>query len=244
MTNGFHEVLYHIRSTAGSEAEKGCLFERLMKSYLSQDPLYQDRFSRVNLWSEWAASRPDFDSKDMGIDLVAEERDGGFCAIQCKCYESGTRISRRHLDSFVAASAREPFTARIFIDTGDEWGQNVVKMLDGLQPACSVIRSDDLSRFTGWPDLSRQKPEDLSLRKEAFHLRPHQERALEDVRIGFADHDRGKLIMACGTGKTFTALRIAEEFSRGGGGASTISRTVNFAVSTINARVGGTEGGT
>ena len=34
---------------------------------------------------------------------------------------------------------------------------------------------------------------------------------------GFAEHDRGKLIMACGTGKTFTALRIAEAVAGVGG---------------------------
>ena len=48
-------------------------------------------------------------------------------------------------------------------------------------------------------------------------LRPHQERALEDVREGLADHDRGKLIMACGTGKTFTSLQIAEDLVGAGG---------------------------
>ena len=46
-----------------------------------------------------------------------------------------------------------------------------------------------------------------------FDLRPHQREALEDVVKGFGNSERGKLIMACGTGKTFTALRIAEELA-------------------------------
>ncbi|MBY0379031.1 MAG: DEAD/DEAH box helicase family protein, partial [Burkholderiales bacterium] len=41
-------------------------------------------------------------------------------------------------------------------------------------------------------------------------LRPHQKNALLAVQNGFKTHSRGKLIMACGTGKTFTALKIAE----------------------------------
>jgi predicted helicase len=41
-------------------------------------------------------------------------------------------------------------------------------------------------------------------------LRPHQQEALEAVQEGLAQADRGKLIMACGTGKTFTGLKIAE----------------------------------
>ncbi|WP_181925916.1 DEAD/DEAH box helicase family protein, partial [Cupriavidus taiwanensis] len=40
--------------------------------------------------------------------------------------------------------------------------------------------------------------------------RPHQHEAIIDVLQGFKDHDRGQLIMACGTGKTLTALWIAE----------------------------------
>ena len=93
-----------------------------MKKYFQQDPLYRERFSTVWLWSEWAATRPDFAANDTGVDLVAEEREGGYCAVQWKCYASGTRITKAHLDSFISASAREPFTARMVVDTGDSWG--------------------------------------------------------------------------------------------------------------------------
>ena len=218
MSNGFQQVLDHIRSIADSEFDKGQLFERLMKTYFTQDPLYRDRFSEVWLWSEWAAQRPDFDGKDTGIDLVAKEREGGYCAIQCKCYAPGTRISKSHLDSFISASAREPFTARIVVDTGDEWGPTAVKTIKPLTPACSVIRFGDLaSRPFDWPDLVREDPEALSYRDEPFSMRPHQQTALNDVKNGFAKHDRGKLIMACGTGKTFASLRIAEAIAGVGG---------------------------
>ena len=211
MSNGFQRALNHIRSIAGSEFAKGRLFERLMKAYFRQDPLYRERFATVWLWAEWAETRPDFTSQDTGIDLVAEESDGGYCAIQCKCYAPGTRITKAHLDSFISASARKPFTARMVVDTGDEWGPNAVNTIDGLTPACAVLRFGDLeARPVDWPDLARHEPESLAYRGEPFDLRPHQRIAFEDVTQGFAEHDRGKLIMACGTGKTFTALRIAE----------------------------------
>ena len=211
MSNGFQRALNHIRSNAGSEFEKGRLFERLMKAYLRQDPLYRERFSTVWLWSEWAETKSGFTANDTGVDLVAQERDGGYCAIQCKCYAPGTRISKAHLDSFISASAREPFTARMVVDTGDEWGPNAVNTIAGLTPACAVLRFGDLEgRPVDWPDLARHAPESLAYRGEPFNLRPHQLIAFEDVTQGFAEHDRGKLIMACGSGKTFTALRIAE----------------------------------
>ena len=220
MTNGFQEVLDHIRSISDSEVEKGRRFERLIKAYFQKDPLYKDRFSNVWLWSEWTKTRPDFDGVDTGVDLVAEERRGGYCAIQCKCYAPGTRMSKAHLDSFISASARNPFTARMVVDTGHEWGLNAKKTLDSLKPACSVLRFGDLeARPFDWPDLVQGEPEDLSFRQEPFQLRPHQQTAFDDVTRGFAGHDRGTLIMACGTGKTFTALRIAEAVAGIGGRA-------------------------
>ncbi|CAG2155386.1 DEAD/DEAH box helicase family protein [Cupriavidus numazuensis] len=44
------------------------------------------------------------------------------------------------------------------------------------------------------------------------HLaRPHQREAIDDVLAGFQSHERGQLIMACGTGKTLTTRWIAED---------------------------------
>ena len=160
--HGFQRVLDQIRSISETEAEKGRLFERLMATYFREDPIYRERFSQVWLWRDWvphfnalaarkaadhpeSGSPPRFDLTDTGIDLVAEERDGGWCAIQCKCYAEGTRIGKPHLDSFISASARQPFTARIFVDTGHSWGPIALKSLKGLTPACTVLRFGDLA---------------------------------------------------------------------------------------------------
>ena len=141
-----------------------------------------------------------------------------FCAIQCKCYAPDTTISKPHLDSFISASAREPFTSRIFVDTGASWGPNARKTIDGLTPACTVLRFGDLAeRPFDWPDLTRNEPEDLALRRTIFSLRPHQQTAFDDVVAGLQTDERGYLAMACGTGKTFTALRIAERIAGVGG---------------------------
>ena len=218
MSVSFQEMLDHIRAVSDSEREKGSRFERVMKKFFAEDPVYKERFSNVWLWPEWAARQRGFDAQDTGIDLVAEEREGGYCAIQCKCYAPDTRISKPHLDSFISASAREPFTARIVVDTGHPWGPTAKKTIAGLKPKCDVRYLDDLiSRSFDWPDLTREEPEDLRYRPETFRLRTHQREAFNDVITGFREHDRGKLIMACGTGKTFTALRIAEAVTGVGG---------------------------
>jgi len=214
----FHEMLDQIRAISDSEHEKGSRFERVMKKFFAEDPVYKERFSDVLLWPEWAARHSGFGGGDTGIDLVAEEREGGYCAIQCKCYAPGTRISKPHLDSFISASARDPFTARIVVDTGHPWGPNAYKTIVGLKPKCDRLCLDDLiHRRFDWPDLIHEEPEDLRYRPETFRLRRHQREAFDECMAGFREHDRGKLVMACGTGKTFTALRIAEAVAGVGG---------------------------
>ena len=216
--SGFYTALNYIRENANTQYGKGKLFERLIRTYLLEDPFYQKRFSEVYLWTEWAELRPEFDSVDLGIDLVAEEHNGGYCAIQCKCYAENARISSADLDTFISYSNRAPFTARIFVDTARDWSANLRKKLDGLQPSCQRISAADLaSRPVKWPDLSVETTELLDYQQEMFILRTHQREAFDEVINGFKDADRGKLIMACGTGKTFTVLRIAEEIAGIGG---------------------------
>ena len=208
---GFQSVLNHIRARARSEYRKGELFEQLMQKYFTEDPDYKDQFSEVYLWKEWAALQTGYDANDIGIDLVAKERHGGYCAIQCKCYAEDTRIAKPALDSFISASASERFTSRLIVDTGGEWGPNALRTIDPIRDKLRIIRYSDLeSSPFDWPDLSLQDPEQLAYKQRRFHLKDHQKEAFDDVINGFKADDRGKLIMACGTGKTFTALKIAE----------------------------------
>ena len=65
-----------------------------------------------------------------------------------------------------------------------------------------------------WADFARTGEVRIS---ETKTLRPHQQQALDAVRVGLEEADRGKLILACGTGKTFTSLRIAEDLVGRGG---------------------------
>ena len=215
---GLQGVLNQLRESATSQYLIGNEFERLMKQYLSVDPLYKERFTDVYLWKEWAALRTEYDGVDTGIDLVARESNGEYCAIQCKCFAEDTRVTKPQIDSFVAASAGKLFTKRILVHTGSELGTNVRRTIEPLGPNFQVIGYGHLaSRPIDWPDLRQEAPEQLDYRVERFTLRDHQQAAFNDVINGFKDSDRGKMIMACGTGKTFTALRIAEEIAGIGG---------------------------
>jgi predicted helicase len=215
MATTIYEVLDDLRSTALDERDKGDRFERLVKTYLLNDPEWSARFSDVWLWSEW----PDREGRpDTGVDLVAALRDSDtYAAIQCKFYRADSTVAKGEIDSFLSASSTLEFSARYIFDTAKSWSPNASQTL--AVQAVPVQRVDiaylDESAFD-WSSYSWTTPEVLvSLGQKA--LRPHQERALEDVTRGFADHDRGKLIMACGTGKTFTSLKIAESLVGAGG---------------------------
>ena len=79
--------------------------------------------------------------------------------------------------------------------------------------AMGILRAD---RLTG-PTCVMRHRNNWTIVQVRFSLQPHQQEAFDDVIKGFKECDRGKLIMACGTGKTFTALRIAEEVAGLGG---------------------------
>lgn len=215
MSVTIHEVLDGLRGTALDERDKGDKFERLVLNLLRTEPEWTSRFSEVWLWSEWPGreGRP-----DTGIDLVAKLRDReGYAAIQCKFYDAAHRVSKGDLDRFLAASGGREFVSRYFFDTADTWNATAVETA-GHQ-AVPVQRVDlaylDEAKVD-WGQFSWSTPEVL-VPVGPKQLRPHQERALKDVTAGLQVHDRGKMILACGTGKTFTSLRIAEDMVGAGG---------------------------
>ncbi|MEO6500525.1 MAG: type ISP restriction/modification enzyme [Jatrophihabitantaceae bacterium] len=207
MTASIYDVLDDLRATSLDERDKGDKFERLVQAYLKTDLEWAHRFSDVWLWSEWPGreGRP-----DTGIDLVAANRDAeDFTAIQCKFYAPGHKVAKADIDSFVSASARKEFTDRIVFDTAAGWSGNAEETLHGVAHRIDISYLTDAA--IDWDAFSWHTP-GVVVPTGKKALRPHQQRALDDVRAGLTTHDRGKLIMACGTGKTFTSLKIAEDF--------------------------------
>ncbi len=217
MTTSIYQVLDHLRASALSEADKGAKFERLVQSYLRTDPLWADQFSHVWLWGEWPGNQG---KHDTGIDLVAENRTtGDLVAIQCKFFAPTTSVSKPMIDSFLAASGTTAFAERIIVSTTEKWNANAEQALkDQAKPVRRLGLSELEHSRVDWHFLDPTQPTiELELR-EKNPLRPHQVTAIEKVVAGFGAHERGRLIMACGTGKTFTSLRLAEQ-NVGAGGA-------------------------
>ncbi len=212
--SGFADVYQRLCERYPNPQDRGRAFEPLAKKVLMTAPTYRERFAKVWRWSEW----PGHDSGDIGIDIVAERHDGGLVAIQCKSLD---RISKRDIDSFLADSQRQPsgapYVERYIFTTATEWSDNAEIALSRIDPP--VQRVD----FFGLDGLSIDwtpylENEDADLRPlPRKQLRSHQSNAVDDVLNGFKANDRGKMIMACGTGKTLTALRIAEQVAGSGG---------------------------
>ncbi|WP_306796585.1 type ISP restriction/modification enzyme [Nocardia sp. XZ_19_369] len=212
-TTTVHDVLKAIREGATSNRDRGTRFEELMLQYLSTDPEWTEQFSRVWMWADWPGA--DADKRDTGIDLVAQDREtGGFCAIQCKFYEPHHTVSKEDIDSFFTASGKGGFTRRMIISTTDKWGVHAEAALNDQQIAVTRLGLSQIANSpVEWHLPTVGAPIELSLQRKK-EPRPHQRAAIEDVFAGFADNNRGKLIMACGTGKTFTGLKIVERLQQ------------------------------
>ncbi|PKY96030.1 damage-inducible protein [Actinomyces naeslundii] len=210
------KILYSLHVEAKTQRGKGTAFERLVRQFLLTDPRYAERFDEVWMWSDWPerGARP-----DRGIDLVARERETGeLCAVQCKFYDPQTGvITKNDVDSFLAESGTGEFTSRLFVSTTERWNSAAEETVSRQAIPVSRVGLEDLFNSTiDWDSFSLETPE-VMVRTGGKSLREHQKRALDAVTAGLSTTDRGKLIMACGTGKTFTSLRIAEAMAGSGG---------------------------
>jgi predicted helicase len=211
-----HELLDEYERTAPDKRTKGLYFERLVREFIATDPMYQAQFEDVWLWQDW----PGRDGRvDTGIDLVAKERySGGFCAIQCKFFAPTTTITKDEIDSFFTESGKHPFTSRIIVTTTDKWTKHAQDSLENQQiPTFRIGLNEFEQSGLDWSKYRFGDTSSSLAAAEPKKLRPHQSEALEAVLGGFDEQDRGKLVMACGTGKTFTSLRIAEHAVPRGG---------------------------
>jgi predicted helicase len=213
--SSIHDVLEQYRTVAVDEYAKGAHFERLMQAFLRTEPQYAELYSEVWRWSEY----PERGARtDTGVDLVARTRDTGeLTAIQCKFFAPTTTVTKAMLDSFLSASGKSTedgkpeFTSRLMISTSDKWGKNAEDAISGQSIPVERLRVQDLDDSSiDWSQFVWNEPAKLEKKRLKTPF-DYQRKAIDDVAAGFVERDRGKLIMACGTGKTFTSLRLAEK---------------------------------
>ncbi|MDZ4681351.1 MAG: DEAD/DEAH box helicase family protein, partial [Saprospiraceae bacterium] len=196
-----------------------------MQTYLQTDPRYANYFTQVWLWNDFPA-RADFGGKDTGIDLVAQTTSGDYWAIQCKCFQESAVIDKPAVDSFLSTSSKNfkddqhrtlGFSHRLWISTTNHWGENAETTIRNQSPPVTRLGLHDLeSAPVDWGKLAEGLSGEASRAAKKIPM-AHQVTALNAAHEHFKTSDRGKLIMACGTGKTFTSLQIAEKETDGKG---------------------------
>lgn len=211
------QLLETFRSAAQSEREKGTYFEELVKAYLLNEPFYKDLLGgKVYLWEEWRKLRMREHHEDLGadagIDLVAVEDvtdNPRIFAIQAKFYAEDAKIRKNDgIDSFLSAMGKTPYTDGLLFLTTYQASEHVNNLVQGRDKPLNIVSLFDLENSQiDWANYQPSKAPELREKKQ---LRPHQVSALNAVTLGLQTHARGKMIMACGTGKTFTSLKIAE----------------------------------
>lgn len=211
--SAFEALLESIKQASNDiKRDAGTRFETLIKNWLTQDQSYCDLFAKVETFEEWASSHPELkqSGKDIGIDLVAtlEDDPKAFAAIQCKFYDKDAAIPKSGIDSFIAASNRDYFKQRYVITTNENWSENALAEMQNVTPPIQLVgRSMLASSQIDW-SVYMKTGEVVQQKKRT--PRKYQEEAIQHVLEGFKTQARGKLIMACGTGKTFTSMKIAE----------------------------------
>lgn len=209
--SAFDELIKQINQTAGDvQRERGTLFEKLVLAYLKNEPTYQRLYK--NVWE--LSDVPEvygIPKKDTGVDLVAEQFNGELVAIQAKFYEN--KIGKSEINSFVAELGKSYYQRGLIVSTVDEWNKNAQDTIDHNEKGIELIGLSNLRNSQiDWTKFSFERPEIISI-KSPKKLRPYQELALNHALEHFEENDRGQLIMAPGTGKTFTSLKIAEAFA-------------------------------
>ena len=210
----FYKLLNSIEQSSSDEKDKGTRFENLVLDFLQNDPTYKNDFAKIQTYADWAQEHTDIvpNKKDIGIDLVAtnlclDNEEQTYTAIQCKFYAQDAKVPKKEIDFFLSASDTSFFTGRILVATNSNWSDNALATLASKTVPCIVIDREQLAQSSiNWSKYQQTGQVQVTKRS----LRTYQQTALQNVISGFKTHDRGKLIMACGTGKTYTSLKIAE----------------------------------
>ncbi|MDE0457731.1 MAG: DEAD/DEAH box helicase family protein [Chromatiales bacterium] len=193
-------ILDRIRTESRDESEKGRWFEQLFMRVALQEPEFE--IDGIWRWPDWPEREAltGLDGRDIGIDLVARRTSGEWVAVQCKCYDERHVLGKGGIDKFLGGSQQPVFRLRWIVATC-RWGPNAERAIRNAHPEVKQID------FRQHLDVQVEEQDAGRPVQEPW---PLQAEAIEDAVTGLASHDRGRLVMACGTGKTFTSLRIAE----------------------------------
>lgn len=210
----FDQLIEQINENNKEQRDRGTAFEYLVQAYLKHEPLYKNLYSDVWMLSEVPESES-VPKKDTGVDLVAKKFTGELVAIQAKFYDH--RIQKSDIDSYLGELGKGYYAEGLIVSTTDDWGENAEQAIIGLTKPLSRIGLSDLRHSQiDWDSFSFDRKEEIKV-KAVKQPRGYQKEVISNALEHFKENDRGQLIMAPGTGKTFTSLKVAESMAKESG---------------------------
>lgn len=206
----FDSLVQQINELAETQRDRGTYFEYLARAYFQNEPTYQNEFKNIWMLSD-VPEEYGIPKTDIGVDLVAETFTGELIAIQAKFYDRA--IQKSNIDSFLSELGKDYYKSGIIVASTDKWGKNAEKALADRSDVVRIGLSDLRNSRIDWDKFSFECPDEVTV-KAKKKPRYYQKEVIEKALAYFKENDRGQLIMAPGTGKTFTSLKVAEAMAK------------------------------
>ncbi|MGO4955529.1 type ISP restriction/modification enzyme [Ligilactobacillus ruminis] len=211
----FNELVNQIDENIEQQRDRGTAFEKLAVAYLENEPAFKNKYSDVWMLNE-VPEEYHISKQDTGVDIVARDRaTGKLTAVQAKYYRS--KITKKNIDSFLAEVGKDYYSDGIIVTSTNDWNKNAKNATEYLTKEISVVGLSQLQNANfDWQLFDFNSRNNLTMKPKK--LRDYQKEAIKKSLDYFKTNRRGKLVMAPGTGKTFTSLKIAEALFNEKGG--------------------------
>ncbi|GHQ50183.1 hypothetical protein VN0363_10790 [Helicobacter pylori] len=194
---------------------KGSWFEKVSKRFLKEHDS-ADEYESIDLWNDWELRG---NERDRGIDMVITTTSKEYIAVQCKFHQDSVSLNdlSTFLTQLLSGVGEVRFKKGIIISTSNLTSE-AIKAIEQIRSTGMGIDIDEITEEDfiysriDWEKFDPTKTEDEIPLCDKKKPRAHQQEAINATKEYFSNpkNARGKLIMACGTGKTYTSLKIME----------------------------------
>ncbi len=196
---------------------KGSWFEKVSKRFLKEHDS-ADEYESIDLWSDWELRGKEH---DRGIDIVITTTSKEYIAVQCKFHQDS--VSLNDLSTFLSklqsGVGEIEFKKGIIISTSN-LTSNALNEIEQIRKSkgidiVEISEEDFIYSQIDWEKFDPTQTQGELPLCDKKKPRPHQIEAIKATKEYFSNpkNARGKLIMACGTGKTYTSLKIMESLN-------------------------------
>ncbi|RVY31905.1 DEAD/DEAH box helicase [Helicobacter pylori] len=193
---------------------KGSLFEKISKQFL-QEHDSANEYESIDLWGDFKLRGKE---RDRGIDIVITTSNKEYIAVQCKFHQNS--ISLNDISTFLTqlqSGVGEVRFKKGIIISSSNLTSEALKAIEQIRKSkgidiVEITEEDFIYSQIDWEKFDPTQTQGELPLCDKKKPRSHQTEAINATKEYFSSpkNTRGKLIMACGTGKTYTSLKIME----------------------------------